>query len=150
MTSRMRMWSVGVAVATCVAACGDPEIIVPDILLVITVLPAHGSADISVDVEALVYFSHAVADTTGAAASLSVECLGDPPCATPTSPGNCPATTAATVVFEPNGQTAHIVPDAALAGNTCYAVVIAQGIEASDAEVGPLPVDIRSSFYTRP
>ena len=144
------MWSVGAAVATCVVACGDPEIVVPDVLSVVTVLPAHGSADISVDVEALVYFSHTVADSTAAAASLSIDCLGDPPCDVPTSPGSCPATTAATVVFEPNGQAAHINPDAPLVANTCYAIIIAQGIEASDPEVGPLPVDIRPSFFTRP
>ncbi|MEE8408456.1 MAG: hypothetical protein V3T05_02510 [Myxococcota bacterium] len=115
-----------------------------------TVLPAHGSADISVDVEAIVYFSHRVADPIDAAGSLSLDCFGDPPCASPTTPGSCPNTTPTTVVFEPNGQAAHIVPDSLLVGNTCYAIVIAQGIEAFEAEVGPVAVDTRASFFTRP
>jgi hypothetical protein len=128
------------------SACGDPEIIVPE-LLAVDILPSHGAVEISVDVEALAIFSHDVADTATAAQAISLECLGSPPCASPTSPGGCPATSA-TVTFESNNKVARVAPNAQLARNTCYAIVIAQGVEAQDANVGPLPADIRSSFYT--
>jgi hypothetical protein len=144
---KLQVGSVFVGLAALLTtACGDPEIIVPD-LLSVDILPSHGAVDISIDVEATVVFSHAVGDADAAAQSVSLACLGLPPCASPTSPSSCPGTSA-TVTFDSGGRVARVAPDAPLARSTCYAVVVAQGVEANDANVGPLPADVRSSFYT--
>ena len=132
------------------AACGDPTIVVPEVLGIVTVLPSHGATDIATDVQALVYFSSPLKDTTAAARELTMECLGTPPCSSPVTSG-CPADPAvsAAVTFELN-QVAHIAPDATLWRNTCYGINVGAGIEAADKDVGPLPLEVHSAFETTP
>jgi hypothetical protein len=133
-----------------VAACGDPSIVVPEALSIVTVLPSHGATGIATDVDALVYFSSPLKDTTAAGHMLSIDCLGAPPCNSPTASGCVGTTTvASTASFEIN-QVAHVVPDAVLLKNTCYEINIGAGIEAADSNIGPLPVDVRSAFETTP
>ena len=57
--------------------------------------------------------------------------------------------TSSTVTFASDNKVARLAPEAQLERNTCYAIVVTQGIEPSDENVGPLPADIRSSFYTQ-
>jgi hypothetical protein len=141
---------VSVVLLAGVAACGDPTIVVPEVLSVVTVLPSHGATGVGIDVQPLIYFSSPLKDTTAAARALSLDCLGTPPCASAAGQG-CLAdpVVASTVTFEVN-QVAHIVPDPALQGNVCYAINIAAGIDAADSDIGPLPLDIRSAFETTP
>ncbi|MBI5510884.1 MAG: Ig-like domain-containing protein [Deltaproteobacteria bacterium] len=147
------MWRMSVAVVTLVlgAGCGQPEVVVPEVLSIVSVLPAHGSIDIGPSVEALVYFSAPVKDAAAAAADVSLDCLGRAPCETAAVQG-CPgasATVAVTTTLEVN-QVVHLKPDAALAADTCYVIAIGAGIEAATSDVGPLPIEVRSSFQVRP
>jgi len=145
------MWRslASVLVLSCAAACGDPEIVVPDVLSV-TFLPPQGSIGISTDMEALVYFSHAIQTPTAVQGALSMVCLGSPPCAAENGQG-CSAdpTVATTITFELN-QVAHVKPNQLLTANTCYSIRAAAGVEANDKNVGPLPVDFHSAFQTAP
>jgi hypothetical protein len=129
-----------------VAACGEPEIVVPEVLSIVTVLPSHGAADVSPDVEALVYFSSPVKNASAATEELAIECLGQAPCET-ADPADC-ADVVSTVTFEIN-QVAKIKPNVILATNTCYGITIGAGIEAADKNVGRLPLAIRSDFKTK-
>ena len=141
---------VSVLMLVGVAACGEPEIVVPEVLSIVTVLPSHGATGVSTSVEALVYFSSAVKDATVATEELEVACLGRAPCADASGTG-CAAdpTVATTVTFEIN-QVAKLRPDVALTTNMCYGITISAGIEAADKNTGPLPVAIRSVFQTAP
>jgi len=131
-----------------VAACGDPEVIVPETLGIVTILPTHGAADVQNDVVSYVYFSHSVADASAAARAINLECLGGAPCTNPVT-STCVAPSV-TVAFEDAGnQVASLTSSTALLDDTCYAIVVSAGIEAADSNVGPLPVDIRSAFKTR-
>jgi len=136
---------LALAASTVLAACGDPEIVVPDVLSV-TIMPAHGSIDISRDVEVLAYFSHPVADPAAAADQMSLQCLGAPPCSAPSS--TCTGTTETTVTFEANAQSAHLAPTVSLLATTCYRVSVGKGIKAGDPNVADLPVDITPVFVT--
>ena len=60
----------------------------------------------------------------------------------------CPSRTEVTV--EPAGLLARVTPDENLLNDTCYAVVVAPGIEASDKHVAPLPQERRAGFVTEP
>ena len=133
-----------------VGACGDPTIMVPGVLSVVTVLPSHGATGISPSVEALVYFSSAVKSPTAAAEQLELDCLGVPPCGSAnvaTCVGNAFVST--TVTFEIN-QVAKLKPDLSLTTNMCYGITVGAGIEAADNNIGPLPIDIHSAFETTP
>jgi hypothetical protein len=137
---------LGMILLTSLVACGDPEIVVPDVLSV-DFHPPHGSVDISVDVQGLLFFTHPVADPAVAASGISLECLGtpNPTCASPIS--GC--STSARVTFEPGNFEARVVPNASLQSNTCYVFKVAGGIEALDEHVGALPSERRSAFNTQ-
>lgn len=146
--STVRRSSIAAVTTLGLLACGDPEIIAPETVAVVTILPTHGASDVEPDIIPLVYFSTPIGDTAGAAAAVKLTCLGAPPCSSPTA-ATC-VTPVATVVFEDaRSQVATIRASAPLLDDTCYAIVVGSGIEAADADVGPLPVEIRSSFKTR-
>ncbi len=126
------------------AACGDPEFIVPDVLHVLTILPSHGAL-VGSDVEPVVYFSHTVADTKDAAADISLGDLGAPPC----SAAATRTPVDITVAFA-GGKVAHLVTSAPLNVDRCFSIDVGSGIEAEDSDVGPHPVEVRSLFQTRP
>jgi hypothetical protein len=132
-------------------ACVDPEIVVPDVMTVVALLPSHGSVDIGVDVQPLIYFSHEAASQAEAEASFSLSCLGAPAlgsCNSPNATTCLQADVDATVDYDTVAQVARLTPTAPLQATTCYVLVVAAGLEASLGNVGPLPVEIRSSFIT--
>lgn len=130
------------------AGCGDPEIVVPEVLSV-DFYPPHGSVQIALDVQGLLEFTHEVADPDDAASKIALACLGTPAptCATPELTG-CPATTSAAVTFAPGSMEARVTPATALANNTCYVFTVEVGIEAKAKNVGALPSPRRSAFQT--
>ena len=130
-------------------ACGDPEVILPDVLRVVTILPGHGQVDVREDVEAYVYFSHPVADIDAASRAIDLECLGAPPCTAPVADG-CTQPVVSVSFDDGSAKVARIVPSEPLASDTCYVTVVSEGIEAADPDVGALPVEVRASFQTRP
>ena len=148
MSAHMGRGSIALVVAAWITGCGDPEIIVPEILSV-DFYPPHGSVQISVDVQGLVVFTHELAEPTSAAAEISLVCLGTPTtsCAAP-EPRGCPASTTATVTFDPGGMEARVAPGASLAANTCYAFLVNAGLEAESNDVSPLPNERRPAFRT--
>ena len=130
-------------------ACGDFEIVVPDVLSA-EVVPAHGSVNVSRDVEIFVFFSTGVADRDSALDDIVLECLGTPPCQQPTRSGCLIELPVLTRSFDGASQTARLVPDTSLQADTCFVVRVEEQIEAADANVGPIPAEIRSSFQTIP
>ena len=138
---------------SCTVGCGDAEIIVPDVMTIVAILPTHGSADVSTDVEALVYFSHAASNAGTVLEHIGLSCLGGPDasdsCASPSGSCSLSAEPPATVTYDSATQVAKVVPLTQLESNSCFVLVVAAGIESSERNVGPLPVDVRSSFRTR-
>ncbi len=147
-TSVTRVAAVTWATLT-LGSCGDPAVVVPETLAVVTILPTHGASDVVADVVPLVYFSQSVGDTAAAAAAVDLACLGAPPCSSPTA-ATCVAPLIAVTFEDARAQVATITPSAPLLDDTCYAIVVGEGIEAQDSDIGPLPVEVRSSFKTRP
>lgn len=130
-------------------SCGDFEIIVPDVLSA-TVVPSHGSTEVSPDVEVFVFFSTPVADADAALDDIELECLGAPPCQQPTASACTVEFPALSRSFDGPNQTARLVPNTSLQTNTCFVVRVQEGIEAADPNVGPFPAEVRSSFQTSP
>ncbi len=128
--------------------CGDFEIVVPDVLSA-TVVPSHGSVEVSRDVELFVYFSAPVADRDSALDDIELQCLGSPPCQQPTASACSVDFPVLTRSLDGPNQTARLVPDTSLQVNTCFVVRVQAGIEAADPNVGAIPVEVRSSFQTR-
>lgn len=137
---------------SCTAACGDPEIIVPDVMTIVALLPTHGSTNVSTDVETKVYFSHAPTGVATVSERITVNCLGSPDssgsCASPNSSSCLTASPPKTVTYDSAAQLAQLLPTSPLQSNICYVIVVSAGIESSERNVGPLPVDVRSSFRT--
>ncbi len=134
------------------AGCGEPTILIPDTMRVIAVAPSHGTVNVSVDVNAFMFLSHEPQSPTDAAAAVTIRCLGTPDedraCNAPLALG-CPAVQTASSVYESGGGFIRVAPSAPLQANTCYVVSITEGVEAADANVGPLPVTVRSAFQTQ-
>jgi hypothetical protein len=137
-----------------IAACGDPEIIVPDVLSIVAILPSHGAIDVGPNTDALVYFSHAVAAPETLGDKITIECLGTAasasatPCATPAFAGCLAALVATEVDYRPDARLALVTHAAPLQATTCYALQVESGIASTEDEVGELPATIRSSFET--
>lgn len=145
----MRKHGIELALAAALVGCGDFEIVVPDVLSA-EVVPTHGSVEVSRDVEIFVYFSAPVADREAALDDIELQCLGAPPCQTPSSSACSVRFPVLTRSFDGPNQTARLVPDTSLQANTCFVVRVQAGIEAADVDVGAIPAEIRSSFQTRP
>ena len=141
--------AVWVGLACTMIGCGDPEIVVPEVLAV-DLYPPHGSVEIAVNVQGLVYFSHEVADPEVANQGISLECVGtpSPSCATPIDTPCATAPVSAAVAFEPGAMEARITLGQDLESNLCYVYRVNGGIEAKDKNVGPLPNDRRAVFQT--
>ena len=135
------------------ASCGEPTLIIPDTMRVISVAPSHGSINVSVDVNAFVFLSHDPALADDAAAAVEMRCLGTPEpergCNAPVAAG-CPGTLRTSALFESGGSSVRVIPDTALQADTCYVLTVSQGIEAAEANVGGLPATVRSAFQTAP
>ena len=153
LVSHMIGTCAAVLAAAWLAGCVTAEITVPDVMTVVAILPSHGAGDIDLDVQPLVYFSHTAFDAGTVERGLTLECVGsaDPTvgCAAPDSTGCGTTQVATTVTYDGSTQVARLVPDTPLAGGTCYVLVVAAGIDTTEPEVGPLPVEVRSSFRTR-
>jgi len=132
------------------AACGEPEVVVPNVLQVVAILPNHGATDIGTAVEGRVYFSHQLKSAVAASTRVALTCLGTPPCNTPVQSGcGSVAEVPADISFEVD-QVAHLAPADPLGVNLCYRLSVTAGIEAADADVGPLGVTVLSDFQTTP
>ncbi|MEM6532434.1 MAG: Ig-like domain-containing protein [Myxococcota bacterium] len=131
------------------AGCGDFEIVVPGTLSAV-IAPAHGSVEVSRDVEIFVAFSDPVSDADQALDDIVLQCLGAPPCQTPTASTCTAEFPVAAGAFVDSNQTARLTPDSRLQANTCFVVTVQAGIESSDQDVGPVPTALRSSFQTAP
>ncbi len=129
-------------------ACGQPELIVPDIMSIVAILPSGGSVNISTDVQPAVYFSHPAADAEQVKSSLHLTCLGSPPCTAPTADACGAAAVDAVQSYESANQLGRLAPASQLDSNMCYAFVIDKGVAAEDSAVGSLPVQIRAVFQT--
>ena len=107
---------------------------------------------VGLDVEPLVYLSHAAGDATEVEGSFSINCLGgviDDTCTEPNSATCNSESPNATVTYDANNQVARLVPEVSLQSDTCYELVVTAGIAAVGDSIGPLPVDVRSSFRTQ-
>ena len=134
------------------SACGDPQIVVPDVMTIVALLPSHGSTLVAPNVQALAYFSHPAASSAEVVGAFSLQCLGAPTngtCAQPDDTACSVAEPAATVTYDATTQVARLVPANPLQDNTCYVLIVSAGVESSEPNVGPLPVDVRSAFQTR-
>lgn len=127
-------------------ACGEPEIRVPELLTVVTLVPSHGTRDVTPDAQGVVFFSHPIpGDTTDDAFVL--ECLGVPPCASPT--GTCTASRIQLqAVLEPGRQVVRLTPVVSMDSNRCYRYTVFEGMTSTDEDVGKLPVAVRATFQT--
>jgi hypothetical protein len=148
----MSRWLAPSFVLATLAACGEPQIIVPDVMTVVALLPTHGSSGVDLGVEPLVYLSHRAASTSQMEASFTLACLGAAvadSCGEPSAAACSSAQPPVVVSYDDAEQVARMVPDSALDGDTCYALTVAAGVEALESDVGPLPVDLTSEFRTR-
>lgn len=130
-------------------ACGEPEIVVPDVLTIVSIQPGHGTIDVAPETEGLVYFSHDVAEPALLDAKISIECLGTPPCSAPDGNGCGPALPT-TVLYPPEGRLARVTHVTPMSADTCYVLAVESGIASSEEQVGALPVTVRASFKTAP
>lgn len=128
--------------------CGEPTVVFPEVL-VVTLAPSHGSVDIALDVEVLAAFSHEVDEAAPLAASLSLECLGAPPCSAPDASVCVTSQVATNIAYDAASQVARMVPQASLASNVCHVVLVRAGVAAKSSEVGALRTDVRAVFLTR-
>ena len=148
-TQAMKYRAFVIAVALLAPACGDPEIVVPEVMGIVALFPGHGQIDVDPEVEVLAYFSHRASSEAEVTSAVSLACAGAPPCSEP-NPTGCASSGAvsATVTYDPAGQLARLTPDAELESSRCYVVTIGSGLAAADDNVAPLPVDVRASFLT--
>lgn len=131
------------------AACGDdPVVNVPETMGVVATFPTHGSVDIATDTQAYVYFSHPVRDAGAVQTALTLQCVGAPPCSTP-SASACTAQPAVSVTVSADRYSARVNPGQPLAATMCYALVISAGIASADDNVSALPSELRTAFQTR-
>ncbi len=149
---RRRLIPVVLFVALCSSSCGEPQIVVPDVMTIVALLPTHGSTGVGIEVQPLLYLSHTAASASAVEAGFTLTCLGAAvadSCGEPYELACTDANPLVVVAYDATGQVARLVPDALLQPDTCYLLVVAAGIEANDANVGALPVDVESSFRTR-
>lgn len=132
-----------------VAGCGDPQIVVPQVLSVVTILPSQGSTDITPTVEGLIYFSHPLASPETLADHVSLNCLGAPPCSQPDATSCATQAAQVTLSYDSTAFVVHVLPQAPLAASTCYQYVVGAGLTSSEKNVAPLPGEVDSSFQTR-
>ncbi|MEM6559054.1 MAG: hypothetical protein AAF605_04640 [Myxococcota bacterium] len=130
-----------------VAGCGDFEIVVPETLSA-TIVPQHGSIEVSPDVEIFVFFGQSVLEPNDAIDDIELRCVGGPPCQQPVASACNTPLPVVRGSFDAVGQTARLLPTEPLQSDACFVIAIEAGIEAEDEDTGPFPAEVRSSFQT--
>ena len=118
-------------------SCGDPHVVLPQTLQVVTIEPPHGAMGIDPAVQVAVVFSHPLPASTHLETYFTLA-LAATQVAVVTTP------TLAT-----DGYTVTLVPAQALEAATSYSITIAAGLSSSVADIAPLPTAIRSQFTTQ-
>jgi hypothetical protein len=137
---RTTAWPVSVVIALCwvlsLNACGDPQIILPQTLQIVTVAPPHGAIGIGVSVQVAVVFAHPLAPETdlGQVFGLSLFDSG--------------VAVVTTNTLSDDRYSVTLTPAQPLTRATTYVIEIKAGLESSDNQVDPLPSAVRSSFTT--
>ena len=125
-------WTLFGAVSLSLSGCGDP-VAVEEVLVVINISPANGSANVSVSSDITATFSHGLDESSVAADSVYlVDAAGD--------------VITGSLSYDSDSHTVVLDPTADLEGSADYSVVLTDGL--SSVAAGGLLATVRSDFRT--